>query len=195
MKHRHNPMNQNKNNSLNFAIAGVLILLASACRLVPHPMNFTPVLAVALFGGATLPRRFALAIPLGAMLLSDLALGYGFGPMNAVIYACFLAAVGLGWLLREKRTWGRTLGATLAGSLLFFVATNFFVWFGPMMPPPYDCPHTLAGLVKCYVMALPFFRNALAGDMCWTLGLFALHHAANVWAATRHTTSGGRLAA
>jgi hypothetical protein len=188
-------MNQHKDNSLNLATAGILILLAAACRLLPHPMNFTPVLAVALFGGATLPRRLALAVPLGAMVLSDLALGYGFGTMNLVVYACFLAAVGLGWWLREKRTPGRTLGAALAGSLLFFVVTNFWVWLGPMMPPPYDYPPTFAGLVKCYVMALPFLRNSLAGDVCWTLGLFTLYDLARAWAARRRTAPGGRLAA
>lgn len=171
------------------AIAVVLILLGAACRLLPHPMNFTPVLAVALLGGATLPRPLAFAVPLGAMLLSDLALGYSWGRMNVVIYACFAVGVGLGrWLLREKRTWGRTLGAMLAGSTLFFLVTNFVVWLGPMMAPPHDYAHTLAGLVKCYVMALPFFRNALVGDLCWTLGLFALYDAARLWAGMGHTT-------
>ncbi|MCI0658612.1 MAG: hypothetical protein L0170_16285, partial [Acidobacteria bacterium] len=72
-------------------MAYLLIALATICRLIPHPPNFTPVLAVALFGGATLPRRAALAIPLLAMLLSDLALGYPFGWMNLVVYGCSLS--------------------------------------------------------------------------------------------------------
>ena len=189
-------MNTNKNDvSPNFALAGLLILMAAACRLLPHPMNFTPVLAVSMLGGAILPRRFALAIPLLALFLSDLALGYGFGVMNIVIYSCFTAGVGLGWMLREKRTLTRTLSATLAGSVLFFVTTNFVVWLGPMMAAPLDYPHTLAGLAKCYAMALPFFRNSLAGDVCWTLGLFALYDMARSRVFTRRTSSGGRFAA
>lgn len=179
---------------MNFALAGLLILLAALCRLLPHPMNFSPVLAVALFGGATLPRRFALAVPLGAMFLSDLALGYGFGPMNAIIYGCFAFGAILGWLLREKRDWKRTLGATLVGSTLFFLVTNWFVWLGPMMAPPFDYPHTFAGLLKCYTLALPFFRNSLAGDVCWTVGLFAAYDTARAWAGARAKTLGGRLA-
>lgn len=189
-------MNNEKKSQMqmNYGIACVLVLLAALCRLLPHPMNFTPVLAVAIFGGATLPRRLALVVPIASLFLSELALGYGFSAMSLIVYTCFAAGVWLGWRLREKRTFTRTLGATLAGSLLFFVVTNFFVWLGPKMPPPYDYAHTLAGLVKCYVMALPFFRNALVGDVCWTLGLFALYDAARLWAATRRTASGGQVA-
>lgn len=185
----------NNGKQMNYAVALVLVLLAALCRLVPHPMNFTPVLAVAIFGGATLPRRVAYAVPLGAMLLSDLALGYGFGWTNIVVYGCFLTGAGLGHVLREKRTMGRTLAATLAGSLLFYVVTNFAVWLGPPMPPPFDYPHTFAGLVKCYVMALPFFRNALAGDVCWTLSLFTLFDAARLWAKRRSAAFKGSMAA
>ena len=89
------------------------------------------VLAVALFGGATLPRRIAWAVPLLAMVVSDLALGYPLGWMSAVIYACFLTAVGIGQWLRDRRTWGRTLAAALAGSVLFYAVTNFAVWLAP----------------------------------------------------------------
>lgn len=189
-------MNMNKNNSsTHLVLAGLLILMAAVFRLLPHPMNFTPVLAVSMLGGAILPRRLALAIPLLALFLSDLALGYGFGVMSIVIYSCFLAGVGLGWMLREKRTPLRTLSATLAGSILFYIVTNFVVWLGPMMAAPFDYPHTLAGLMKCYAMALPFFRNSLAGDVCWTLGLFALYDMARSRVFTRRTTSGGQFAA
>ncbi|PQV64288.1 hypothetical protein B1R32_106134 [Abditibacterium utsteinense] len=175
----------NQNNSQQFALAALLIGFAALSRLLPHPMNFTPMLAIAIFGGATLPRRLALAIPLAAMFLSDVALGYGFGPMNLVIYSCIAAGTLLGWSLRQKRTTALTLGAALGGSMLFFVVTNFVVWLGPMMAPPFDYPHTLAGLGKCYWMALPFFRNSLAGDLAWTTGIFAVYDAARAWGASR----------
>jgi len=154
----------------------LLIALATLCRLVPHPPNFTPVLAVALFGGAMLPRRTALAVPLLAMLLSDLALGYPFGRINLVVYGCFLAGVGLGRLLGVRSTWRRRIPATLTGSVIFFAVTNFAVWLDPSS----FYERTFDGLVRCYVMALPFFRNSLLGDLFWSVSLFGLYDLAQI---------------
>jgi hypothetical protein len=162
-------------------MAYLLIALAVLCRLIPHPPNITPVLAVALFGGAILSKRTALAVPLLAMLLSDLALGYPFGWMNLVVYACFLTAVGLGRLLGARSTWRRRMAAALLGSVIFFLATNFAVWLGS--EGSYE--HTLDGLVRCYVLALPFFRNSLLGDLAWSIGLFGLHDLARAWTESR----------
>jgi hypothetical protein len=158
-----------------------LILLAVAGRLAPHPPNFTPVLAVALFGGATLPRRLAWVVPLLAMAMSDLILGYPLSWMSLVVYSCFLAAVGLGEWLRNRRTWSRTVATALAGSVLFYVVTNFAVW----LAPPFLYAHTPAGLVRCYLMALPFFRNAVAGDLVWSVALFGLYDLARAWGQAR----------
>lgn len=115
--------------------------------------------------------------------------------MNIVVYGCFLTGAGLGQVLRENCTMGRTLAATLVGSLLFYVWTNFAVWLGPPMPPPFDYPLTFAGLGKCYVMALPFFPNALAGDVCWTLGLFVLFDVVRLWKMRRSTAFNRSMAA
>jgi uncharacterized protein DUF6580 len=158
-----------------------LIALAVLCRLIPHPPNVTPVLAVALFGGATLSRRTALAVPLLAMFLSDLALGYPFGWMNLVVYACFLTGVWLGRFLGARSTWRRRVAAALSGSVIFFLATNFAVWLGS--EGSYD--HTLDGFMRCYVLALPFFRNSLLGDLAWSIGLFGLHDLARAWTESR----------
>ncbi len=158
-------------------MAYLLIILATLCRLIPHPPNFTPVLAVALFGGATLPRRAALAVPLLAMLLSDLVLGYPLGWMTLVVYGCFLSGAWLGRLLVHRSTWRRRVAAVLAGSVIFFVVTNFAVWLGS--EGSYE--HTLDGLVRCYVMALPFFRNSVLGDFAWSITLFGLHDLARLW--------------
>jgi hypothetical protein len=155
-----------------YALVLVLILMALAGRMLPHPENFTPVLAVALFGGAMLSSRLAYVVPLAAMFLSDLLLGQAFDWMTLVVYGCFLAAVGLGQWLGRHRTWAKTGIAALSGSLLFFVVTNFAVWVAPDGQALY--PHTLDGLVECYWMALPFFRNSLAGDLFWTAMLFGV---------------------
>lgn len=148
-----------------------LIVLAVVGRLIPHPDNFTPVMAVALLGGATLSIRVAYALPLAALVASDVLLGYGFEWMSVVVYGCFLASVGLGHWLGKLRTWPRTGIAAVSGSLFFFIVTNFAVWLGPHGL----YAHTVEGFTQCYAMALPFFRNALAGDLFWTALLFLLY--------------------
>lgn len=158
---------------MRYALVIALIVMALAGRMLPHPDNFTPVLAVALFGGAMLPGAAALLVPLAALFLSDLALGNAFGWMTAVVYGSFLAGVGLGRWLGKDRTWKKTAVAAIGGSLLFYVATNFAVWALPGAHPRLY-PLTLDGLIECYWMALPFLRNSLAGDLFWTAVLFGV---------------------
>ncbi|HZR68590.1 MAG TPA: DUF6580 family putative transport protein [Burkholderiales bacterium] len=150
-----------------------LIVMALAGRLVPHPDNFTPVLAVALFGGAMLPGAGAFLVPVAALFLSDLALGNSLGWMTVVIYGAFLAGAGIGRWLGPRRTWTRTAFAAVGGSLLFYVVTNFAVWALPGGHAPLY-PATLAGLAESYWMGLPFLRNGLAGDLFWTAVLFGV---------------------
>jgi hypothetical protein len=159
----------------------LLIGLALVARLLPHPDNFTPVLAVAIFGGATLPGGAAYLVPLAAMLGSDLLIGDALTWTSATVYGCFALAVCLGRWLGGNRTWARTAAVACAGSLMFYAVTNFAVWLGP----EHLYARTWAGLVECYWMALPFFRNALAGDLLWTLGLFGLFDLARLQAKTR----------
>jgi len=145
-----------------------MIVLAAASRLLPHPPNFTPVGAMALIGGSLFANSAAaFGVPLAAMLLSDAVIGFHRG--MPVIYACFALAVCIGFSLRGKRTIARVAGATLASSLLFFVVTNFAVWaFGHGRL----YPMTFEGLLACYVAAIPFFRNSLAGDALYSALLF-----------------------
>lgn len=98
------------------------------------------------------------------MLLSDAILG--FHGLMAVVYIAFAAIVGIGFVLRDRRSLLRIAGASVAGSVLFFVVTNFGVW---MLGSLY--PKTVEGLVACYVAALPFFDNTLLGDAFFT-GVF-----------------------
>src|SRR5690242_359397 len=110
-----------------------MIALAVAVRLLIHfvpgalPYNFTPVEAIALFGGAYFSdRRLAFIVPLGAMLLADLVIGLH--PMLPVIYACIAASVALGFGLRHRVSVLRVAGFGVAGSLLFFVVVSFVEW-------------------------------------------------------------------
>jgi len=160
-------------NARFFALLGI-ILSAAAMRLVPHPPNVTPIGAMALFAGAYFAaKRTALLVPLAAMYLSDLALGffvYDFGWFHQFmlfVYAGFVATVCLGLLIRHRITPLTVGGAALTSSVLFFVLTNFGVW---LVSDLY--PRTAAGLVGCYVAAIPFFRNTLAGNAFYTLVLF-----------------------
>jgi len=147
---------------------------AAMMRLVPHPPNFTPVAALALLCGAQLGRRpAALLIPLAAMLLSDVYLGYfvyGFGLFHMqmpLIYASF-ALIALLGTFNYRRINPLGVGATvLAGSLLFFVLSNFGVWLTGSL-----YPKSVAGLVTCYVAAIPFYRNMLMGDLFYAYVLF-----------------------
>ena len=145
-------------------ISGI-ILFAAMMRLVPHYPNFTPIAAIALFGGAHFGKRWlAFFVPLFALFISDLFLG--FHGMMVAVYISFALVVGIGTLLRNRIRIAPVLGATIGGSLLFYLVTNFAVWAGS---PFY--PQSFGGLISCYVAALPFFHSSLLGDLFYS-GVF-----------------------
>jgi hypothetical protein len=143
------------------------ILAAAALRLVPHPPNFSPIGAMALFSGAYLGRRGAVALvaPLGALFLSDLVLGFYSGMIT--VYFSVALIVIIGWLALRRVSPIRVGGAAIASSVLFFALTNFGVWLSSGF-----YPRTLAGLEACYVAAIPFFQNTVAGDLFYAAVLF-----------------------
>ena len=142
------------------------ILVAAALRLVPHPPNFTPIGAMALFSGAYLGRRaVAFAAPLGALLLSDLILGFYHGQATVYFSVALIVMIGIVALSRVSAL--RVGAAALASSVLFFVITNLGMWLFSGF-----YPRTLAGLEACYVAAVPFFQNTVAGDLFYATLLF-----------------------
>ncbi|QNM83958.1 hypothetical protein H8M03_02340 [Sphingomonas sabuli] len=143
------------------------IFAAAAMRLVPHPPNSSPIAAMALFGGAYLPKRaLAFVAPFGALLLSDLLLS-GFYPGMNFVYLSFGLTVLIGWAVARHKTALTIVGAALASSILFFVLTNFGMWLFSGF-----YPLTTAGLAACYTAAVPFFQNTVAGDLFFTALLF-----------------------
>lgn len=156
-----------------FLFVTVAILAAAMSRLLPHPPNFTPIVAVALFGGAMFDKKYmALVIPVGAMILADLFLG-GHDTIWSVYLSIVLIA-GIGMLLHNKVKLSNTIAASLGSSILFFLITNFAVWSA------YDYyPQNFGGLLECYTAAIPFFRNALAGDLVYTAVLFGGYYFAS----------------
>ena len=143
------------------AIAGAALLL-----LVPHPPNFSPIDAMALFSGAYLGRRgIAFVAPLAALLLSDLVLGFYNG--MATVYATVALIVVVGWWVSSNRTPLRIGAAAILGSALFFVLTNLGMWlFSGFYPVTY------LGLVACFTAAIPFLQNTIAGDLFYAVLLF-----------------------
>jgi hypothetical protein len=150
------------------------ILLAATLRLVPHPPNFTPIGAMALFSGAYLGRRaLAFAAPLGAMVLSDAILGFYSGFW--VTYLAVGLVVLVGQLALARISLVRVGAAALASSMLFFLVSNFGTWALSGM-----YPHTLEGLAVCYIAAIPFFQNTVAGDLFYATLLFGGFKAAEL---------------
>jgi len=160
-------------------ILAVLIALGVAGRLLPHPPNFTPMAAIALFAGFIFMKRYmAIVAVVAAMLLTDyFAFGYlspdWFASKSMiVVYLALLFPVVFRGFLQKKLGVFRIAGAALASSTVFFVATNLAVWaFSPMYEK------TFAGLVLCYTMAIPFFQNTIAGDMMWSGVIFGSYFA------------------
>ncbi|HUO18024.1 MAG TPA: DUF6580 family putative transport protein [Verrucomicrobiae bacterium] len=153
-------------------LAYIFILLAVAVRFAPHPFAFTPVGAALLFFGARGPRR-QLWLPLALLAASDVVLTtlvyrYPFSWDHLVTWAWYAAMLWLGTTLKQNAGVLRILGSALAGSVSFFLLSNFAVWAAWDM-----YPRTMAGLMLCYDAGLPFFRRAVEGDLLYTSIMFA----------------------
>ena len=146
----------------------ILITILAFSRLIPHPPNFTPLLGMAVFSGVIFDRKiFAFVVPLVAMLLSDLVIG--FHSSMPIIYFAIMLNVGVGFLLVSKFSYLKSILALVSGALIFFIVTNFAVWLGSGM-----YSEDLNGLISCYIMALPFFQNTLLSSLVYGLGAFYL---------------------
>jgi hypothetical protein len=170
-----------------FWLLTLMILGAASLRLLPGPANFAAGGALALFAGASFAnRRMGVAMALLALLLSDLGIEVlyrmhlsslqGIYPEMWTVYICYALIAVLGWSLSRWRHLLPVLSAAVAASLLFFLITNFFVW---LLSPAVDAPlhgyylKNWDGLMLCYDMALPYFRNTFVSDLLFTAVLFA----------------------
>jgi hypothetical protein len=151
-----------------------LIGLTALARLLPHEMNFTPVGAIALFAGTYISnKRFAFALPLLALFISDVLLelfsGNGFYRDMIFVYGSFALVVMIGFLLRGREQSQTIIVASLVSSVVFFLITNFGSWL------MYDMyPKTIGGLVSSYISGIPFFRGTLMGDLFYNVLLFGV---------------------
>ena len=154
-------------------MAYLLIALAIVFRLVKHIPNFAPIGAVALFSGVYLKNKWALALPLAAMVISDYFIGYYTLPVMLAVYSSFALIGVIGRYVGKNKNLYTIVGGCLTGSVLFYLITNFAVWAAT----PYYAK-TLTGIVQCYVNALPFFRYTVAGDIFFSTVLFGSYEAA-----------------
>ena len=165
--------------NLRFGVIALMILLAAMSRLLPHPPNFAPIGGMALFGAAYFGKRYwAFLVPIVSMWISDLVLNntvYGqyfdhfvwFYRGSLFTYGAFALIVVLGIFALKKVHISNLIASALGASVIFFLVSNFGVWFSGMM-----YPKTFTGLMACYTAGLPFFQNTLAGDLVYTAVLF-----------------------
>ncbi len=151
---------------LSVVIAGALF------RLIPHWPNFTPIAAMALFGGTYFSKKYlAFLIPMAALFISDMILG--FHSYMIAVYLSFAVIVGFGFMLRNRVKIGSLLLASVGSSIVFFLITNFAVWIGS---PFY--PQNFAGLLESYTAGLPFLNNGILGDLFYNTLFFGAFYLA-----------------
>jgi hypothetical protein len=160
----------NKNSiTPGFLIVSVMVIAAAFVRLIPHPPNFAPIAAMALFGGAYFTKKWAaFLIPLAAVFVTDLFLG--FHATMWAVYLSFALIVVLGMVMIKQKKIGNIFFASVSASVSFFIITNFGVWIST---PYYE--KTGAGLAACYTAAIPFFHQTLLGDLFFVAILFGLY--------------------
>lgn len=160
---------------MTLALAGAAVLAALTTLLPPsyRPWNLSAIGALGLFAAARLGFWQAVGFTALALGLKDVGVYLIHGwPPSPVTWLCFLVYGGLGWALLRHSESPVKIGATALGaSLVFFIVTNFLAWLQQALPYGYS----LAGLMDCYVAAVPFYRGTLAGDLIFTAGLFGAH--------------------
>jgi hypothetical protein len=160
----------NKQKYTKYLVLTALIILALITRFMPHLPNVSPIMAIALFGGFYFEdKRWSLLIPLSVMFISDLYLGLHTSMIT--VYLSVMIGVLIGTKLSKSKNPIKIGGASIVNSIIFFILTNFSVWL-------FDGIYALnfAGLADCYVMAIPFFRNALLGDLAYVSVLFGTYY-------------------
>ncbi|MFH0820024.1 MAG: DUF6580 family putative transport protein [bacterium] len=158
------------NQTFKLGLALFLVLGAVLLRFLPHPANFAPIAALALFSGVYLNKKYALVVPVAAMLVSDFFIGFYDWRLMSVVYSCFLISGLVGLWFKNHKNLATIIGGTLVSSLVFFLATNLAVW---AFSSWYH--HNWQGLLYCYSLALPFFRNTMFGDLFYVGVLFGLY--------------------
>lgn len=169
-------------------LAIIFVVLGAILRFAPHFPNFAPIAAMALFGGAYLNKKYALILPILAMLVSDYFIGFYDIKLMAGVYLSFIIVGLIGLFIKKHKNIGTIIGGALLGSVSFFVITNFAVWVFYSW-----YPHTLVGLGQCFAMAIPFFKGTLMGDLFYVAILFGTYELVMVSIKKRHSFANSNI--
>lgn len=155
------------------------IFIVAASRLFPHIPNFTPLAAMALFGGVYLSdKRLAFIVPLLALFISDMALqllfGWGFHNTMVYVYIGFILTSMIGILIKRNTSVLSVVAGSMIASILFFIITNFGVWAAS------GYQMGIAGLETTYLIGIPFFATSLIGDLFFNGVLFGAFYLAQI---------------
>lgn len=130
----------------------ILIIFGIISRLIPHPPNFSPIAAIALFSGLNFKnKKIAFLIPISILIISDLIIGLSL--INLFVYVSFLSIVFFGTKIKSIK-----FNNIIISSFIFFILSNFGVWL-------IGYPKTFDGFILCYTLAIPFFGYSIAGDL------------------------------
>lgn len=162
-----------KEKVLEVIILSAIVLAGIVLRIIPHAPNFTPVIAIALFSGVYFTKKSAIFLPVILMFFSDLFIGFYGIKLMAVVYGSFILCGVIGFWLKNHKKWQIIFGCSIFCSSLFFFLTNFAVF---AFTPWYQ--KNIFGIIECYTMALPFFRNALLGDLFYAFVFFGAYELA-----------------
>ena len=148
-------------------LAIILVAVGILLRFAPHPANFTPVAAIAIFGGAYLNKKYAILIPLVLMVVSDSLIG----THNVMLFTWggFILSAFLGFWVKKRKSALRVFSAGLASSVIFYLVSNFGVWIMGWYPL------TLSGLANCYIMGLPFLRDFTLSTILYAAAFFGIY--------------------
>lgn len=155
----------------------ILVLWGLSFRLLPHPWNFTPIGAISLFSGFYFRKKYAIFAPILAMFLSDIFLGFYDFKLMISVYGSFCLISLIGILIKKRKNLKTILAGSLSASILFFLITNFAVWKFTNW-----YPNNLSGLIQCFILGLPFFKNTLMGDLFYTSILFGAYEMVSILA-------------
>ena len=158
-------------------LAVIILVSGVLTRFSDHAPNFTPTIALALFGGLYLPRRYALIVPLAFMMISDVFLG--FHHTMPFTWSSVLLISWIGIQARDRKSLPVVVGTSIASAILFFIITNFGAWFDLY-------PLTKEGFVECYAAAMPFFRNTFVSAVVYSVVFYGLYE----WVASRVKNTG-----